>query len=253
VTSATQPEEETTKAAPQTVDEEEVAEERVLTWPSLVYREFIAAVVVTVGLALISLIFMAPLEEIANPTQTPNPAKAPWYFLGLQELLVYFDPWIAGVALPGLIIIGLMLIPYVDRRPTEGSGGYRFRRRESELVIFCFGYFLWFALIVIGVYLRGRGWAWYWPWENRNVDKVVVEQLRYMPPAPVGWGLLLGYFALGLVLPARLFRKWRAEMERVEYVLVMTFTLLMFSVPLKIILRLVFHYHYLVQTPWFYI
>ena len=248
-----QPDERGERAAPLTVDEEEATEERVLTWPSLVYREFIAAIVVTVILVLVSWAFMAPLEEIANPAQTPNPAKAPWYFLGLQELLVYFDPWIAGVVLPGLIILGLVVIPYVDRRPTQGGGGYRFRGREFELLVFGFGYFLWCALILIGVYFRGRGWAWYWPWEETTVDKVVVEELRYMPPAPVGWGLLVGYFTLGFLLPARLFKQWRRELGGTRYALVMAFTLLMFAAPLKIILRLVFHYHYLVQTPWFYI
>src|SRR3990170_2994940 len=131
--------------------------DRVHVWPYLVRSEFICTIIVMVILTVWSIMIDAPLEEAANPTQTPNPAKAPWYFLGLQELLVYFDPWIAGVVLPGLIIVGLMMIPYVDRRPTQGSGGYRFRGREFELLVFSFGYFLWFALILIGVYFRGRG------------------------------------------------------------------------------------------------
>ena len=92
-------------------------------WPYLVRIEFLAAVIVTVVLYVWSITLNAPLEEPSNPNLTMNPSKAPWYFLGLQEMLVYFDPWIAGVVMPTLIIIGLMIIPYVDTNPM-GSGYY---------------------------------------------------------------------------------------------------------------------------------
>ena len=92
-------------------------DDKIHTWPHLVRMEFLVALFVTIGLTLWSMIVDAPLEEPANPTQTPNPSKAPWYFLGLQEMLVYFDPWHAGVVLPTLIIVGLMVIPYIDINP----------------------------------------------------------------------------------------------------------------------------------------
>src|SRR6266542_7017655 len=83
-------------------------------WPYLVRIEFLAAVIVTVVLYVWSITLNAPLEEPSNPNLTMNPSKAPWYFLGLQEMLVYFDPWIAGVVMPSIIMIGLMVFPYVD-------------------------------------------------------------------------------------------------------------------------------------------
>ena len=92
-------------------------EEKVHVWPYLVRLEFLCALFVTIGLTVWSIVIDAPLEEAANPTKTPNPSKAPWYFLGLQDILVYFDPWFAGVVAPVLIIVGLMLIPYLDINP----------------------------------------------------------------------------------------------------------------------------------------
>lgn len=88
-------------------------EEMVMTVPHLVAREIIAFEIMVIALALLSLIFNAPLEWIANPDHTPNPAKAPWYFLGLQELLHYFPPVVAGVILPTLVVIALIVIPYI--------------------------------------------------------------------------------------------------------------------------------------------
>jgi quinol-cytochrome oxidoreductase complex cytochrome b subunit len=92
-------------------------------WPFLLRIEFLAAVIVTVILMVWAITLNAPLEELANPNLTMNPAKAPWYFLGLQEMLVYFDPWMAGVVMPTLIIVGLIVIPYLDANPL-GSGYY---------------------------------------------------------------------------------------------------------------------------------
>ncbi len=108
--------------------EEMAGREKVLVWPDLVYIELIASVLFTVLLVAWSIWLKAPLEEPANPALAPNPSKAPWYFLGLQEMLVYFDPWIAGVFLPGLIIVGLMAVPYIDPNP-KGNGYYTFRER----------------------------------------------------------------------------------------------------------------------------
>ena len=97
-------------------------------WPYLVRIEFLAAVIVTVILFVWSITLNAPLEEPANPNLTMNPSKAPWYFLGLQEMLVYFDPWIAGVVMPSLMMVGLMVFPYVDSNPL-GNGYYTFKQR----------------------------------------------------------------------------------------------------------------------------
>jgi quinol---cytochrome c reductase cytochrome c subunit, bacillus type len=87
-------------------------ERMVTTFPHLIVREVILFQVVTILLSITALVFDAPLQGIANPTETPNPAKAPWYFLGLQELLHYFPPIVAGVLLPGLVVVALVVIPY---------------------------------------------------------------------------------------------------------------------------------------------
>src|SRR3989440_12668793 len=134
-------------------------------WPYLVRIEFLAAVIVTVVLYVWSIALNAPLEEPANPNLTMNPSKAPWYFLGLQELLVYFDPWIAGVMLPTLIIMGLIAVPYIDIN-TKGNGYYTVKERPFALGTFTFGFvILWVSLIVLGTYFRGPGWNLFLPWQ----------------------------------------------------------------------------------------
>ncbi len=120
-----------------------------------------------------SIVLKAPLEEPANPTDSPNPAKAPWYFLGLQEMLVYFDPWLAGVVLPSLIIVGLMAIPYIDTNP-KGNGYFTFRERRWEITIFLVGFLvLWCVLIVLGTFLRGPNWNFFGPYEFWDINKLV--------------------------------------------------------------------------------
>src|SRR4026207_1000153 len=105
---------------------EDVVSDKIHSWPYFVRVEFIAGLILTLILFVWSITINAPLEEPANPTLTPNPSKAPWYFLGLQEMLVYFDPWIAGVMLPTFILVGLILIPYIDINP-KGNGYYTFK------------------------------------------------------------------------------------------------------------------------------
>ena len=112
-----------------------------------------------------SILLKAPLEQPANRAVTPNPSKAPWYFLGLQEMLVYFDPWLAGVVLPSLIIVGLIAIPYIDKNP-KGNGYYTFAERKVEITMFLFGFvILWSSLIVLGTFLRGPNWNFFGPFE----------------------------------------------------------------------------------------
>lgn len=174
-------------------------EDKVDVWPHLVVREYIMAAACVAFFFFVSVAFNAPLEEVANPNVTPNPSKAPWYFLGLQELLVYFDPWIAGVLLPGLIIKGLCAIPYLDTNP-KGVGYYTWNERPFANALFMFGIAMWFILIFIGVYCRGPNYFWYWPWENWLIHKP--------PPGPTWsfpiWAGLLSlaaYGGLGMALP----------------------------------------------------
>jgi hypothetical protein len=137
--------------------------ERVPVWPHLVMRETIAAIIAVILLLGLSMFVDAPLEEIADPFFSMNPSKAPWYFLGLQELLVYFTPWIAGVAIPVLVIIGLMAIPYIDvgRQEKKDSIVFIYEKRIQRL--FSAGLCLWIVLTVVGLYFRGPNWAWQWP------------------------------------------------------------------------------------------
>jgi len=190
--------------------------EKVDVWPQLVSREFLAALIVTIILVAWSVLMQAPLEEHANLNVTPNPSKAPWYFVGLQELLVYFDPWIAGVALPTLIIVGLMAIPYLDTNP-KGVGYYPkmgFTRlggvpvwypteRPLAVGIFMLGILMWFVLIAIGHYCRGPNWEWYWPWEAWSHRRIIKLTLKNLPNV---WGgvLILAYFLQGTPFPAAL-------------------------------------------------
>ena len=218
-------------------------------WPHLVVREFLAMVVALLFLHAWALWVNAPLEALASPTDTPNPAKAPWYFLGLQEMLVYFDPWIAGVALPTLIVIGLVLIPYLDPNPL-GVGRYDLRHRRYATWVFLIGFFLWVGLIIIGQFFRGPGWVWYWPWESWEVHKPVYEK-TWSFPWPVGLASIALYVGLGLALPWRLRPKVFGMVSRARYTVLMLLVLAMLALPLKMLLRLVFHVHYVLVTPWF--
>ena len=136
--------------------------DKVNTWPHLVAAEFVALMLVTAVLIVISVVINAPLLEAANFNLTPNPSKAPWYFLGLQELLSYFDPMIAGVLVPGLIgLVGLMAIPYIDRNPSV-------RPADRKLAIMMFTFFLMGAatVVIIASFFRGPGFNFTYPWSD---------------------------------------------------------------------------------------
>src|SRR5438093_2928805 len=190
-------------------------DDKVHTWPYLVRSEFLCTLFVLVLLLVWSLLVDAPLEEPANPGRTPNPSKAPWYFLGLQEMLVFFDPWHAGVVLPSFIIVGLMVIPYIDINP-KGNGYYTFADRKFEILTYIFGFHvLWVSLIIIGTFLRGPGWNWFWPWEKWDPHKVEAManiDLPYLVATKVpfmgflrdafwsmmfGLSIVVGYFVVG--------------------------------------------------------
>ena len=181
--------------------------EKLHVWPYLVRLEFLCALVVIIALTVWSIVIDAPLEEAANPTKTPNPSKAPWYFLGLQDILVYFDPWFAGVIAPVLIIVGLMLIPYLDVNP-KGNGYYTYHERKVAIWVYCFGFLvLWIALIIMGVFLRGPGWNLFMPWQYWDPHKVVALVNVDLPyafgfrdytwSAVFGGAVLSAYFGIG--------------------------------------------------------
>jgi hypothetical protein len=141
-------------------------------WPYLTRLELLAGIAALIVLTVWSIVVDAPLEAPADPAHTPAVSKAPWYFVGLQELLVYFDPWIAGVVLPGLIILGLMLLPYLDPN-TKGSGYYTFAQRWFAVSTFIFAFVaLWIGPILVGTFLRGPGWNLFWPWEMWDPQQV---------------------------------------------------------------------------------
>jgi hypothetical protein len=167
-------------------------------WPYLVRIEFLATLIVTVVLFIWSITLNAPLEEPANPNLTMNPSKAPWYFLGLQEMLVYFDPWIAGVVMPSIIMIGLMAFPYVDSNPL-GNGYYTLKQRRFALWMFGWGFLMWILLIFIGTFIRGPGWIWFWPGQTWDHNAVVfdknVDLHDMIATSAFGKALHLGFLA----------------------------------------------------------
>jgi menaquinol-cytochrome c reductase cytochrome b/c subunit len=138
---------------------EKPLEDSVFVWPHLLVREFFAATAVTVMVTLLSLQINAPLQGPANPNVTPNPAKAPWYFLGLQELLHYFPPTTAGVLVPGLTLAALAVLPYVDRNPSRA-----YADRKVAIVTFTMFVVFWAVITLAGSFFRGPGWLWSWPW-----------------------------------------------------------------------------------------
>jgi hypothetical protein len=133
--------------------------DRVHTWPHLLIEEFIAMLILFAGMLVFSSIINAPLRELANPNLTPNPSKAPWYFLGLQELLRYFHPMVAGITIPTFILVGLAAIPFVDRNPSVRPGD-----RKVAITMFTLLFMFGAILTIIGSFFRGPGYNWVWPW-----------------------------------------------------------------------------------------
>ncbi len=239
----------------------------VAVWPYLLRMEFLAAVIVTVILMVWSITLDAPLEEPANPTLTMNPSKAPWYFLGLQEMLVYFDPWIAGVLMPSLIIIGLIVIPYIDENPL-GNGYYTYRQRRFAIWTFISGFIiLWCSMIVIGTLIRGPGWMWFWPgmtWDhnrlifeiNRDLHEII--GITSQPWIGIfgglvvgGFAVVAGYFCHRVLTATEFSRKILARMSLLQYAIMQTLLIIMLALPVKIAARLLFRIKYVWVTPWF--
>ena len=255
-------------------------DEKVLVWPDLVYTELICMIVLTAVLIVWGIGLQAPLEEPASGVKTPNPSKAPWYFLGLQEMLVYFDPWMAGVVLPSVVIVGLMAIPYIDFNP-KGNGYYTIAERKFSYLTFQFGFLvLWVTLIVLGTFLRGPNWNIFGPyefWDTHKVEPLSNVNLsskfwetwlhRPLPQAPtnsstltqlyyiviregLGIALTLGYLVLLPPLMAvTVFRKFFVRMGFFRYMLLASLLLLMMALPIKMMLRWTFNLKYIIYIP----
>ncbi|WP_437223200.1 hypothetical protein SH661x_003116 [Planctomicrobium sp. SH661] len=258
--------------------------EQVLVWPDLVYSEMICMVLVSAFLILWGVALPAPLEEPASAVKTPNPSKAPWYFLGLQEMLVYFDPWMAGVVLPSVILVGLMAIPYIDFN-RFGNGYYTFNQRKFAVITFLFGFLpLWVAMIVLGTFIRGPNWNMFGLYEYWDVHKLEVlnnvnlsdwfwlDQMKMPLPRPINGDSLatqvfvilkrewLGLLAVAVylfVLPplmaVTVFRSFFIRMGFIRYMVLANLVLFMAALPLKMVLRWLFTLKYIVAIPeWFF-
>jgi len=250
--------------------------EKVLVWPDLVYTELICMVVLTAVLIFWGIALKAPLEEPGSSVKTPNPSKAPWYFLGLQEMLVYFDPWLAGVVLPSIILGGLMAVPYIDFNK-RGNGYYCFKERAFAVSTFLFGFLpLWVALIVLGTFLRGPNWNFFGIYEYWDVHKVEAANnvnlseffwdglgsgvpkgttidrilLRELP----GILLIIGYFAvLPPIMGLTILRTYFARMGVIRFLVFSNLILWMAILPIKMLLRWAFSLKYIVGIPeWFF-
>ena len=235
------------------------------TWPFLLRVEFLAALIVTAFLMIWAVYLNALLEEPANPALTMNPAKAPWYFLGLQELLVYFDPWIAGVVLPNIIVVGLMAIPYLDPSPL-GNGYYTWRQRKFAIAGYMFGFLvLWVLLAIIGTFIRGPGWMWFWPGQTWDHHRVVHEVNRHLHEiagitdttmiAIFGGVVTIGFLAAAHAGVDHVIRRKKPDLflrqNLIQYGTTVGLIVVGLAVPVKILLKLVLNIKYVWVTPWF--
>jgi hypothetical protein len=252
---------------------EKVEDEKVLVWPDLVYTELVAMIVCTFLLVVWAVALKAPLEAPASPAKAPNPSKAPWYFLGLQEMLVYFDPWMAGVVLPTMIIVGLIALPYIDFNQ-KGNGYFTFDQRKFAITTFMFGFVvLWVTLIVLGTFLRGPNWNFfglfeYWdphkvlPLNNVNLSDIVwTHMLGTVFPEGAGIGTILlrelpgilFILAYLLLLPPILaktvLRPFFIRMGFVRFILLVTLIQFMAALPIKMVLRWTLNLKYIVYIP----
>jgi len=259
---------------------EKLDDEKVLVWPDLVYTELICMIALTAFLIIWAIALQAPLEEPASAVKTPNPSKAPWYFLGLQEMLVYYDPWMAGVVLPSMIVLGLMAIPFLDFNK-QGNGYYTIEQRKFSYLIFQFGFLeLWVTLIILGTFFRGPNWNIFGPFEYWDSHKVLalnnVDLSQYfwidfmgrgLPKATPGsstwveifWILVregpgiillaLYFIALPPLMATTIFRSFFVKMGFMRFFLMANLMLFMAALPLKMVLRWTVNLKYIVSIP----
>ena len=249
---------------------EEDKDDKVLVWPDLVYTEMICIVLACAALAIWSILIRAPLESPANPAGPPNPSKAPWYFLGLQEMLVYFDPWMAGVVLPTMILTGLIAMPYCDTNP-RGNGYYTFRERKFIITSWLFGFIiLWMVLIVFGTFLRGPNWNFFGPYEYWDATKQVpltnVNVSDYfwlfllkmpLPDHPIlreSIGILFTIFwmfFLPIILGRTILRRMLDQLGSWRFYIMAIHLVVMGLLPLKMVFRWLLNLKYFVYLPEF--
>jgi hypothetical protein len=251
--------------------------EKTWVWPDLVYTELLCMVIGMIVLVVWGMVFKAPIEEPANPARTPNPSKAPWYFLGLQEMLVYFDPWLAGVVFPSLIIVGLMAIPYIDTNP-KGNGYFTFKERKVEITLFLFGFLiLWVLLVLLGTFLRGPNWNFFGPYEYWDLHKLLalnnvnlseyfwVKMLRTgIQDKPMLVRELPGILLVGVyvfVLPGLMasrdrilglpigLKRYYEKLGPWRYSIFVLLLLSMIALPIKMVLRWLFNLKYILAMP----
>ena len=260
---------------------EKLDNEKVLVWPDLVYTELICMIVLTAILLVWGIGLQAPLEEPASSVKTPNPSKAPWYFLGLQEMLVYYDPWMAGVVLPSVVVFGLMAIPFLDFNK-KGNGYYTINERKFAYIIFQFGFLvMWVTLIVMGTFLRGPNWNFFGLYETWDAHKVealnnidlsqyfwnslgmarpkaaddasfAVKMLYILLRELPGFVLVIFYFTAlppAMVLYSKLFRTMFLNMGFIRFMVLSNLLLLMALLPLKMFLRWTIDLKYFISIP----
>jgi hypothetical protein len=141
-------------------------DDTVMTWPHLLSIEFFAATMMSIFLLLMGVFVNAPLEELANPNVTPAVAKAPWYLVGVQELLAYFHPTVAGFLPILFIILGALVIPYVDRGPRGDGGSHRPSDRKVGIMLFSMFAIAGLVITFLGAFFRGPGYAFTVPWQG---------------------------------------------------------------------------------------
>lgn len=145
--------------------EERAVDDTVFSWPHLLVRHVVVALGTAATVLALGVAFVAPLRGLADPNLTPEPAKAPWYFSGLQELLSHFDPLVAGILIPTGAVITLLLLPYIDRNPSTVA-----RHRKVAIVMFSGLLAVAVALTIIGTFFRGPGWRFVPPWTHSYVE-----------------------------------------------------------------------------------
>ena len=199
--------------------------------------EFIAGLIFTFIIMTWSLFMDAPLKELANPADTPIDERAPWYFIGLQELLIFFDPWLAGVILPSILLVGLILVPFIDPQKETGIGRYTLRDRPVAVPVFCFGFLMWYVLVIIGQFFRGPARMFYWPWEDKTVLKELplVEMVNFHIAG--GFAFFILYFGACMVVPQIIFKNFYKTLGVVRYYIFMSLFAVMLLIPIKIFLR----------------
>lgn len=213
--------------------------------------EFLAGLIFTFIIMVWSLFMNAPLKELANPADTPLDERAPWYFIGLQELLIFFDPWLAGVILPSILLVGLILVPFIDPNKETGIGRYTFRDRPVAISLFGFGFAMWYVLIIIGQFFRGPARIFYWPWEDKTVLKELplIDMVTFSIAG--GFAFFIIYFGIFIVLPQFIFKNLYKTLGIIRYYIIVSLFAIMILIPIKIFLRYVFDVKYILSLQIF--